>query len=56
VLLRILVSPVIISLIAIAISFLSVHISSLLFLSISLYYLYHREINQNWSDPEIAEQ
>ncbi|MGR9072793.1 MAG: TMEM175 family protein [Gammaproteobacteria bacterium] len=49
---RMLMSPVIISLLAIAVSFLSVHLGSLIFLSIPLYYLSHREIDQNWIDPE----
>ncbi|MGZ8923118.1 MAG: TMEM175 family protein [Methylosarcina sp.] len=48
---RMLVSPVIISLVAIPVSFLSVHLSSLLFLSIPLYYLSYPLIDQNWIEP-----
>ena len=47
---RMLVSPVIISLVAIAVSFLNVHIGTLIFLSIPLYYLSHREIDLGWND------
>jgi uncharacterized membrane protein len=50
---RMLVSPVIVSLVAIFISFLNVHLGSLFFLSIPLYYLSHREFDQNWSDSGI---
>lgn len=48
---RMFVSPVMISLVAIAVSFLSVHLGTLFFLSIPLYYLSHREIDQGWVDP-----
>jgi uncharacterized membrane protein len=48
---RMFMSPIIISLLAIAVSFLSIHISSLLFLSIPLYYLSHRDIDVGWADP-----
>ncbi len=48
---RMLVSPVMVSALAIAVSFLSIRLSTLFFLSIPLYYLSHREIDQNWSDP-----
>jgi uncharacterized membrane protein len=48
---RMCVSPVIISLVAIAVSFLSLHLGTLLFLSIPLYYLSHRELDLGWTDP-----
>ncbi|MGR8981603.1 MAG: TMEM175 family protein [Gammaproteobacteria bacterium] len=51
---RMFVSPVMISVVAISVSFLSVHLSSLFFLSIPLYYLSHRAIDQNWSDPGMS--
>lgn len=49
---RMIVSPVIISLIAIPMSFFSVHLSTLFFLSIPLYYLSHSVIDQNWNKRE----
>jgi len=48
---RMCMSPVIMSLIAIPVSFLSVHLSTLVFLCIPLYYLSHSDIDQNWTDP-----
>jgi uncharacterized membrane protein len=49
---RMIISPVIISLIAIPISFFSIHLSTLFFLSIPLYYLSHPMIDQNWNERE----
>ncbi len=49
---RMLISPVLISLIAIPVSFISIHVSGLLFLSIPLYYLSHHDIDQNWTDDK----
>ena len=48
--LRMLMSPILISVAAIPISFVSIHLSTILFLSIPLYYLSHREIDRNLSD------
>lgn len=50
---RMIVSPIIVSLIAVSVSFLSVHLSTLFFLSVPLYYLYHPVIDKNWSDSEV---
>ena len=50
--LRLLMSPVLISAVAIPVSFFSVHLSGILFLSIPLFYLSHRDIDQNWSVQE----
>jgi uncharacterized membrane protein len=47
---RMIVSPIIISLIAIPLLYLSLHLSSLFFLSIPLYYLSYPLIDRNWSD------
>lgn len=46
---RMLVSPILISAIAVPISFLSVHLSGLIFLSIPLYYLSHRDLDKNFT-------
>lgn len=48
---RMFVSPVMVSVAAIPVSFLSVHLGTLFFLSIPLYYLSHRLIDRNGSDP-----
>lgn len=50
--LRMLISPVLISVIAIAVSFINAPLSSLFFLSIPLYYLSHCEMDQPWDDSE----
>ncbi len=47
---RMLISPIVISMIAIPVSLLSLHLSSLIFLSVPLYYLSHPVIDCNWSD------
>ncbi len=49
---RMLISPILLSVIAVAVSFLSIHLSALLFLSIPLYYLSHRDMDRNWRNPE----
>jgi uncharacterized membrane protein len=48
---RMLVSPIIVSVIAMGFSFVNIHVSALFFLSIPLYYLSHREIDRNWTEP-----
>ncbi|MGR8933687.1 MAG: TMEM175 family protein [Gammaproteobacteria bacterium] len=48
---RLIISPIIMSLLAVPLSFVSIHLGSLFFLSIPLYYLSHRDIDQNWSAP-----
>lgn len=50
---RMFVSPVIISVVAIAVSFLSLHLGTLLFLSIPLYYLSHRDLDLGWIDSRM---
>lgn len=50
---RMIVSPIIISLISIPVSFWSVHVSSFLFLTIPLLYLSHPVIDRNWSDSDV---
>lgn len=55
VILRMLFSPIIISFIAIPLSFVSLHASALCFLSIPLHYLSHRQIDQNWIEPSQRE-
>ena len=50
---RMFISPVIMSLIAIPVSYLSVHLSNLVFLSIPLYYVSNPDIDQNWTDSEM---
>ena len=49
---RIILSPILISLVAIPISFLSINLSRLLLLSIPLYYLSHHDLDRNLSDSE----
>ncbi|WP_024297164.1 TMEM175 family protein [Methylomicrobium lacus] len=53
---RMIVSPIIISLIAIPVSFLSLHLSTIIFLSIPLYYLFHPMLDRNWSNSEMSEE
>jgi uncharacterized membrane protein len=48
---RIFMSPVMVSAAAIPISFLDLHLGTLFFLSIPLYYLSHRVIDRSGSDP-----
>lgn len=55
VILRMLFSPIIISFIAIALSFVSLHASALCFMTIPLYYLSNRQIDQNWIEPSQRE-
>ncbi|MGZ8190620.1 MAG: TMEM175 family protein [Methylococcaceae bacterium] len=50
---RMIMCPVIVSLIAIPVSFLSLHLSTLIFLTIPLYYLSHPVIDRKLSEPEI---
>lgn len=51
---RMLMSPVVVSLVAIPISFLNLHLGTLFFLSIPLYYLSHRVIDRSSSDPDVS--
>lgn len=55
VILRMLFSPIIISFIAITLSFVSLHASALCFMTIPLYYLSNRQIDQNWIEPSQRE-
>ncbi|HYE34506.1 TMEM175 family protein [Methylocaldum sp.] len=48
---RMFMSPVMVSVAAIPISFVNVHLGTLFFLSIPLYYLSHRVIDRSGSDP-----
>jgi len=43
-------------LIAIPVSFLSLHLSTIIFLSIPLYYLSHPVLDRHWSDSEMNEE
>jgi len=43
-------------LIAIPVSFLSLHLSTIIFLSIPLYYLFHPMLDRNWSNSEMSEE
>ncbi len=45
---RMLISPIIISMLAMAFSYVNIKLSAVLFMSIPLYYLSHREIDQRW--------
>ena len=54
---RMLISPILISMIAIPISLLNVHLSSLIFLSVPLYYLSNPLMDRNWwSDTETSHE
>ena len=53
---RMLLSPIIVSALAYPVSYLSVHLSSLFFLSIPLYYVSHPVIDQRWSDAEQSDE
>ena len=50
---RMIVSPIIMSIIAVPLSFYNVHLGSFFFLIIPLYYLSHHAMDQNWSDIEM---
>jgi uncharacterized membrane protein len=45
---RMLISPVIISLIAMVFSYVNIKLSAIIFFTIPLYYLSHRELDQRW--------
>ncbi|MGY6276071.1 TMEM175 family protein [Methylomonas sp. MgM2] len=49
---RMIVSPILVSLLAIALSYVNMHLSTLFFLSVPLYYLSHPVIDQRWSDSD----
>jgi uncharacterized membrane protein len=51
---RMFTSPVLVSVVAVPISFLNVHLGTLLFLSIPLYYLSHRVIDRSGSDSGMS--
>lgn len=48
---RMFISPVVVSVVAILLSFLSLHLGTAFFLSIPLYYLSHRVIDRGWANP-----
>lgn len=54
--LRMLISPIIVSVLAVPISLLNVHLGSLMFISIPLYYLSHMEIDQYWCSSNDEEK
>ncbi|MDO9161663.1 MAG: TMEM175 family protein [Methylococcaceae bacterium] len=53
---RMLISPILISVIAVALSFIDIHASAVFFMSIPLYYLSHRDIDQNWIDVRFEDE